>query len=78
MKVKISILLLVLLFLISCDDKSDIKSYTLEIGNNKVSVDEYTIDGCQYLGYLTNGNAKSCYLTHKGNCNNPMHKRYPY
>lgn len=35
----------------------------------------YTIDSCEYLGYLTPvGGSNSCFLTHKGNCKNKIHK----
>jgi hypothetical protein len=34
-------------------------------------INEYTFDGCQYIGRIS-GDASS--FTHKGNCNNPIHR----
>ena len=40
-----------------------------------VSVYEYTIDSCQYIGEIDIHDTRGCYLTHKGNCTNPIHKQ---
>ena len=48
------------------------KHYDLDLPNTNVTITEYTIDGCQYLGELS-GDGRSNYLTHKGNCTNPIH-----
>ena len=50
------------------------KHYDLDLPNTKCEITEYTIDGCQYLGYL-GGDSRSNYLTHKGNCTNPIHQQ---
>jgi len=50
------------------------KHYKLDLPNTSAVITEYTIDGCQYLGHL-GGDARSNYLTHKGNCNNPIHNQ---
>ena len=43
------------------------KNKPKEPTNYYVDIDEFTIDGCQYLlGYR--------WGAHKGNCNNPIHK----
>lgn len=42
-------------------------------GNVAVDVFEYTIDSCQYIGSLTGSNCD--WASHKGNCNNPIHKK---
>lgn len=38
------------------------------------TIHEYTIDGCQYIGDIANSDSRRDYLTHKGNCTNPIHK----
>lgn len=48
-------------------------TYELDIPNTRVTLTEYTIDGCQYLGKLDR-DGRECYLTHKGNCTNPIHE----
>jgi|694.fasta_scaffold37511_3 hypothetical protein len=50
------------------------KSYTLELEYTSIEVTEYVIDNCQYIGRLT-GDRRSHFLTHKGNCNNPIHSQ---
>ncbi len=50
------------------------KHYILDLHNTHTEITEYTIDSCQYLGYL-GGDSRSNYLTHKGNCNNPIHNQ---
>jgi hypothetical protein len=50
-----------------------VKEYYLNLSNTTVCVSEYEIDGCQYIGHLT-GNRQANYLTHKGNCTNPIHR----
>ena len=50
------------------------KKYDLNLPNTNTMIVEYTIDGCQYLGYL-GGDSRSNYLTHKGNCTNPIHQQ---
>lgn len=50
----------------------DRKTYNLDLPNTHSEITEYTIDGCQYLGNIA-GDSRSNYLTHKGNCNNPIH-----
>jgi hypothetical protein len=54
----------------------DVKTYTISQPNTsaRVELNEYTIDSCQYLGFL-GGDSRSWYLTHKGNCNNLIHNR---
>lgn len=44
-----------------------------QITIGKRDVEVYTFDGCEYIGYLHAANAD--FLTHKGNCNNPIHKQ---
>lgn len=75
-KIKYSILI-ALPFLFGCNNDYqrkhvEQKHYSLDLPNTNVNITEYTIDGCQYLGYLS-GDYRNCYLTHKGNCNNPTH-----
>ena len=42
--------------------------YGVRTGGNGLELQEYTIDGCQYLGRLQGHRADI--LTHKGNCTN--------
>lgn len=49
------------------------KHYDLDLSNTKTTITEYTIDSCQYLGVLGPGDTRGYYLTHKGNCTNPIH-----
>lgn len=64
---------ILLLLLVSCKPnekkKVEERAYTLNLPNNNITIYEYTIDGCQYLGNLEDEYNK-CYLTHKGNCKN--------
>ncbi len=49
------------------------KHYDLDLTDGQFTITEYTIDDCQYIGYLTKGDGRYNYLTHKGNCTNPIH-----
>ena len=42
----------------------------IEVGDSRVYT--YIIDDCEYMGDL-NGDSRDNYLTHKGNCKNPIH-----
>jgi len=69
MKTKISILaltkaffiLLVMCCLFSCNN-----------GKGKKSIDVQIIDGCEYI---VSRNSYGNIVSHKGNCNNPIHKQ---
>ena len=66
------ILLLIAITLSSCAEpnvEASKTSHIIRYGQNPL--DEIVIDSCQYL-YGDWGNATV--LTHKGNCNNPIHK----
>ena len=71
-----------LIFLSSCsvaaDKKESLsaakKEYQLNFDDYSVSINEYEIDGCQYIGRI-GGNRQANYLTHKGNCTNPIHSK---
>lgn len=65
-----TLLLLLLIGMMGCEE-SNVEQNTTQhiIGCNK-RLNEVTIDGCQYL-YGVWGHATV--LTHKGNCNNPIH-----
>jgi hypothetical protein len=67
------------IILASCSNNNetkhvDHKTYNLDLPNTYSEITEYTIDGCQYLGNL-GGDSRSNYLTHKGNCTNPIHSK---
>lgn len=65
------------MFLWSCKElplKEIESKKTYRLGNNQdLEITEFIIDGCEYLGDLS-GDSRSHYLTHKGNCKNPIHK----
>lgn len=52
-------------------NKADI-ILTTENGSEWISVHEVTIEGCQY--FYSAGNRQGA-LSHKGNCNNPIHNQ---
>jgi hypothetical protein len=66
------------LLIYSCSPKTEglkhieQKHYDLDLPNTHATITEYTIDGCQYIGYLDGYQGN--YITHKGNCNNSIHK----
>jgi len=74
------LLLVSLITIVSCNsnkDKVDFKT-TKTLGTYGTTqygreVQEITIDGCQYIGFFDGSNAD--WGTHKGNCNNPIHKQ---
>jgi hypothetical protein len=75
-KIKIS-LFATSLVLCSCTNNNEIKQveqkdYNLHLSSTNIKISEYSIDGCQYLGNLS-GDHRNCYLSHKGNCTNPIH-----
>ena len=79
MKIKTFILAFIAVVLASCEDIESVKHveqkhYELDMPNKRVTITEYTIDGCQYIGCLS-GDPRSNYLTHKGNCTNPIHNK---
>lgn len=66
------------LFLISCDEQPEIKQGTqepIELSKDNENyynrVVEYTYEGCEYIKV---GYGKSIWGSHKGNCENPIHK----
>lgn len=71
------ILAATVIILSSCNNQEPVKEvsqkeYILEVGIQQIKINEYSIDGCQYIGKL-NGDSRTCYLTHKGNCTNTIH-----
>ena len=70
---KLLITLVIGLTIVSCNEPNVNPKYTGtrygEFGNE---IQEITIDGCQYIGQFYG--SKSDWGTHKGNCNNPIHK----
>lgn len=67
----------IITFLCSCKElplKEIESKKTYRLGTNQdLKITEFTIDGCEYIGDLS-GDSRSHYLTHKGNCKNPIHK----
>ncbi len=66
------------LLLSSCEpvpnETKHVEKKNYYISNLEVSITEYVIDSCQYIGRI-GGDSRSNYLTHKGNCTNPIHKK---
>lgn len=59
----------------SCEGQNTTKKSTGIIYNGcGGEVEEMTIEGCQYIGHFSGSNTD--WGTHKGNCNNPIHKKY--
>lgn len=68
-----NILLILSIVLFSCNEtniQSKDTEFVYSVMGTKMQT--YTIDSCQYVGHLVGG--ESDFLTHKGNCNNPIHK----
>jgi hypothetical protein len=60
-------ILFILLGLVSCERSANVSDLT-RIGQSETGgVYERTIDSCQYIRVIRD-------YTHKGNCNNPIHK----
>lgn len=58
---------------VACGPRADVNNKEVAV-HGGTTVNEYTIEGCQYIGNLDNG-YNAHYLTHKGNCNNPIHSK---
>lgn len=71
---KIGLLLLLSVAIISCDDPNVTSKDTgVKYGVTGRPLEELVIDGCQYIGQFDGSNTD--WGTHKGNCNNPIHKQ---
>ena len=67
---KIGLLLLLSIAIISCDNPKDTG---VRYGVSGRPIQELVIDGCQYIGQFNGANTD--WGSHKGNCNNPIHKQ---
>jgi len=67
---KTYLLLLIPFLLMGCETNVPTKHSGITIDGD--SIQETVIDSCQYLFDRVNGGIA---LTHKGNCNNPIHKQ---
>ena len=57
--------------LAGCETKNvSVEETITKISGRPISI--YVIDSCQYIGNVYGGSGDM--LTHKGNCNNPIHK----
>lgn len=65
------LILFALLLGAGCELQSSSSSRYLEVSGDNYQI--VTIDSCEYI--KSNDETYSRYLTHKGNCNNPEHKR---
>jgi len=64
------LLVILCLAAVSCNVPTKDATNRIDIGDTEVYT--YTIDGCEYIGDL-NGDGRDNYITHKGNCKNPIH-----
>ena len=60
------------MILSSCELQPDGQAQPKTDGNLVASATEYTYDGCQYVRF---GYGDCAWGAHKGNCNNPIHKK---
>ena len=65
------ILIIVVLFA-SCGVPQGQKGQSTDISIGVSTIKVYNFYGCEYLGKLNDSN--SDFLTHKGDCKNPIHK----
>lgn len=72
MKQLISILLIVFCSCGPSPDANQSKQFltTVYTGLDNTNIYEYEIDSCVYIGYI---GGRSSFLSHKGNCPNPIH-----
>ena len=71
---KIGLLLFLTIIIISCNEPNvSPKDTGSRYGNSGRPIQELVIDGCQYIGRFNCVNTD--WGTHKGNCNNPIHKQ---
>ncbi|WP_247233231.1 hypothetical protein [Telluribacter sp. SYSU D00476] len=55
----------------SCFSQNTLRNNNVNIGRYDIAV----IDGCQYIVVGRNNRAETMSITHKGDCNNPIHRR---
>lgn len=75
LSVSLAFLIIIIFGLSSCHEpnvKTERTEYVIRADHNPLTI--VTVDGCEYL-FGDWGNATV--LTHKGNCNNPIHKIVP-
>ena len=71
---KLLLILVIGLTIVSCEEPNVDKKTTGMIYSDKGhQIQEIIIDSCQYIGQFDGYN--SDWGTHKGNCNNPIHKQ---
>jgi len=69
MKTKL-IALFAIAFMTACETRNTTVVHTdVEISGRNIRT--YTIDDCEYIGNVYGGHGD--FLTHKGNCKNPIH-----
>jgi hypothetical protein len=73
---KTVILIFIALFLFSCDNqKPKVKEQPIELRQQSddhfINVTEYTYGDCEYIKV---GYGQNAWGSHKGNCDNPIHK----
>ena len=70
--INLLILAVISLLSFSCTE-SNVSMTTTEYVIGGIELKVYNIGGCEYIGDLDRGQGYY-FLTHKGNCNNPIHK----
>lgn len=55
----------------SCFSQNTLRNSNVNIGRYDVTV----IDGCQYIVVGRTNKTETLSITHKGDCNNPIHRR---
>lgn len=71
---KLLLILVIGLTIVSCEEPNvERKNTGIIYSEEGDEIQEIVIDGCQYIGRF--GGYNRDWGTHKGNCNNPIHKQ---
>jgi hypothetical protein len=71
---KTGLILFLGLTISSCETPNvDRKNTGIIYTEGGLEIEEITLEGCQYIGIFSGSNCD--WGTHKGNCNNPIHKQ---
>lgn len=75
-KTLIVLLILILIYILfGCgNDSSKPPTQTITYGTDNIEYRVVTIDSCEYIFGWRGGGYGGPFLTHKGNCKNPIHK----
>lgn len=67
------LLILLCITAVSCANPNGVGSTSTQTTIGGRDIYTYTIDGCEYIGEIGNEYSNNDFLTHKGNCKNPIH-----